>query len=145
MEVNTDKARYFNQPPPGQTSSRTNIGINGEHVGEVDYFPYLGSVFSKTSDVCRGHWKLHKSCTLCVRAPKPSRLQQSCDIHPHQNHGFPGSRFFYLSLCLWNLDLVPSWHQTPWEIPTEKVKATAQHSVGAATFKQWNPQACSVA
>jgi len=28
---------------------------------------------------------------------------------------------------------------------SEKVKTTAQHSVGGAAFKQWNPQACSAA
>jgi len=49
MAVNTDKTKVINQTPPGQTSSRTNVGINGEHLGEVDYFPYLGSILSKTT------------------------------------------------------------------------------------------------
>ena len=48
MEVNTDKTKVLNQPPPGQTSSSTDAGINGEHLCEVDYFPYLGSILSKT-------------------------------------------------------------------------------------------------
>ena len=48
MEVNTDKTKVLNQPPPGQTSSRTNVGINREHLDELDYFPYLGSILSKT-------------------------------------------------------------------------------------------------
>ena len=48
MEVNTDKTKVLYQPPPGQTSSRNNVGINGEHLGEVDYLPYLGSILSKT-------------------------------------------------------------------------------------------------
>jgi len=49
MEVNTDKTKVFNQPPSGQTSSRTNVDINGEQLRQVDYFPYLGSILSKTT------------------------------------------------------------------------------------------------
>jgi len=54
IEANTDKTKVLNQPPPGQTSSRTNVGINGEHLGEVDYFPYLGSILSKTPTCAKG-------------------------------------------------------------------------------------------
>jgi len=47
IKVNTDKTNVLNQPPPGQTSSRANVGINGEHLDELDYFPHLGSILSK--------------------------------------------------------------------------------------------------
>jgi len=39
IEANTDKTKVLDQPSPGQTSSRTNVSINGEHLDEVDYFP----------------------------------------------------------------------------------------------------------
>jgi len=42
----------------------------------------------KNSDACKEHWKSRKSCTLCIWAAQPSRLQQPCNIHPHQSHGF---------------------------------------------------------
>ena len=47
LQVSTDKSKVSNQQPPGQTSSRTNVGISGEHLDEVDYFPHLGSILSK--------------------------------------------------------------------------------------------------
>jgi len=50
MEVNTDKTKVLNQPPPGLTSSRTNVSINGEHLGGVDY---SWQHFLKNSDVCK--------------------------------------------------------------------------------------------
>jgi len=62
MEVNTDKTKVHIQPPPGQTLSRTNDGINGEHLGKVDYFPVLAAFSQKLQRVQRTlaiAWKLH--------------------------------------------------------------------------------------
>ena len=65
MEANSDKTKVLNQPSPGQTSSRTNVGINGEHLGEVDYFPYLGSIPSKTPTGAKDIEK-HVKAAHCV-------------------------------------------------------------------------------
>ena len=65
MQVSADKIKVRNQPPPGLTSLRSNVDINGDSLEKADYFPYLGSIPSKTPTGAKDIEK-HVKAAHCV-------------------------------------------------------------------------------
>jgi len=134
MEVNTDKTKVLNQPPPGQTSSRTNVGINGEHLGEVDYFPYLGSILSKTP------------CEKDIENRiKTAHCPYGCLSHRVFNNHAISIRTKIMVFRAVVLSALPYACETGTlyrrdtkrlESVQQKFKTTTQHSKGVAAFKQ---------